>query len=336
MVHDRNFEYLPCLADARYRLFSYGNCNESIEFPPGSSNIVTPLLDLARTLDLSPYLDYETLTPDKNDPVHQIIKDCLHSGFYLFVNVDRFYYPSGVDAGKNHLKHPAFIYGYNDGENAYLLIEDCIQPSKMENYMLPYDYFDEAIAAADSGTGTYNIVLVRSKDQEQRFFSSYTKDQMRGNLGFLLQEEESPFIDPSISSVDTGVTVAYGLPMIRHFAEMLEQRLAGILNDDFEHRALAIKNPYYYRKSTVQLPFLLHRMNGLDERHFQSLTDEYKKLCNDWNVCGNTLIKYYYKLKYRMELNGIAQSEMDTLKRLLVKLYEKERVLIDKTRAVLG
>ncbi|MEC0169841.1 hypothetical protein [Paenibacillus graminis] len=336
MVNDRNFEYLPCLANARYRLFSYGNCNESIEFPPGSSNIVTPLLDMVRTLDFSPYLDYETLTADKNDPVHQIIKDCLHRGFYIFVDVDRFYYPSGVDAGKNHLKHPAFIYGYNDGASAYLLMEDCIQPSKMESYMLPYDRFDEAIAAAGSGADSYYIVLVRSKDQEQQFFSSYTKDQMRGNLEFLLQEEQSPFIDHAISSADTGVTVSYGLPVIRHFAEMLEQRLLAILRDDFEHRALAIKNPYYYRKSTIQLPFLLHRRNGLEERHFQSLTDEYKKLCNDWNLYGNTLIKYYYKLKYMKDLNWMAQGELDALKRLLAKLYEKERDLIDRTRTVLG
>ncbi|CQR54169.1 hypothetical protein [Paenibacillus riograndensis] len=336
MVHDRNFEYTPCLAKARYRLFAHGSSNENIDFPPGSSNVVTPLLDMVRTLDFSPYLDYETVTPDKEGPVHQIIKDCLHRGFYIFADVDRFYYPSGVDAGKNHLKHPAFIYGYDDEANAYLLIEDCIQPSTMESYLLPYDRFDEAMAAVRSETGTYHLVLVRKKDQELQFFSSYTKEQICSSLEFLLQEEQGPFIDHAMPSADTGVTVSYGLSVIRDFAETLEQRLLGLLKDDFEYRALAIKNPYYYRRSTIQLPFLFYRKNGLDERRLHSLTDEYKKLCNDWNVYGNTLIKYYYKLKYMKDLNWMAQSEMDALKRLLAKLYDKERDLIDKTRAVLA
>lgn len=334
-VQDRNFEHLACLADAKYRLFSYGKCNESVTFPAGGSNIISPLLDMVRTLDFSPYLDYETLTPEKSDPVHQIIKDGLHRGFYIFVDVDRFYYPSGVDAGRNHLKHPAFIYGYNDEENTYLLLEDCIQPSKMESYLLPYDRFEEAITAASAEADNYCIVLVRSKDQDQTFYSSYTKEQMRGNLDSLLKEEHSPFIDHAITSADTGVTVSYGLSMIRHFADMLDRRLMGLLQDDFEHRALAIKNPYYYRKSTIQFPILLQQKANFEERQFHSLADDYKKISNEWNVFGNTLLKYFYKLKYMKRLNWMSHSEMDALKGQLYNLYEKEKQIIDKTRNVL-
>lgn len=338
MTRDKSFEHAPCLSQARYRLHSPenssgGNADTAIAkaYEEGL------LLDVIRTLDLSAYLEFETQTIDHAENVHQTIKEYLHKGYYVFVDLDRFYYPTGVDAGKQHLTHPAFLYGYTDESSSFRLIEDCMQPSKMENYMLPYDRFDEAIASAHAETSTFRIVAARIKDQEgMQFHSSFSKELIRDNLQVLLVEEHNTAEEHSMYSKDYGVEAVYGLSAIKHFAETIEQRLLGISNTRFQQKAVAIKNPYFFRRATIHLPFLLHRNNWVNELQFENLTNEYKKLCNDWELYGNTLIKYYYKFHYIKDLKHTNKSEFDSLKGLLAKIYEKERYVTNMTIEVLA
>ncbi|WP_078557195.1 hypothetical protein [Bacillus alkalicellulosilyticus] len=76
--------------------------------------------------------------------LHEYIKNFLHEDYYILLKVDRYFYPNGRDAGKFHMVHPVFIYGYNDYEQCYYAIEDCMHPGKLDYYKLPYSCVNES------------------------------------------------------------------------------------------------------------------------------------------------------------------------------------------------
>ncbi|NRR24826.1 hypothetical protein [Brevibacillus sp. MS2.2] len=322
MNHDKNFEYTPCLAETKYQLHSLEEDarDETTENKSQAHEDGMLLLDVVRVLDLSSVLDFQTYSFAKEESGHPAIKEFLRNGYYVFVDLDRFYYPSGVDSEKQHIVHPAFLYGYNEETKSYLLIEDCMQPSKMEKYMLPYDCFDRAFASAQAPS----LLAARIKEQEeQQFFSRCTKELIKGNLHSLLLEERTQI--KGIHSENSPIYTAYGLSVIQRFADSIEQRLLGISLPNFQRKAVAIKNPYFFRKSTIHLPLILYKNNWVNETAFDQLTSEYKKLCHDWELYGNTLIKLYYKFSYSRGANQSHQSEMESLRELLMGMCEKEK-----------
>ncbi|GEB35851.1 hypothetical protein [Brevibacillus parabrevis] len=332
MNHDKNFAYAPCLAQAQYQLHSVADdgSQEAAEHSSQAHEEGSLLLDVVRALDFSSVLDFQTHSLEPADSVHLAIKQFLHSGYYVFVDLDRFHYPSGVDAEKHRQIHPAFLYGYDEQTKSYLLIEDCMQPSKMEPYALPYDCFDRAFAAAQ----TSSLIVTRVKEQEEvAFFSRCTKELISANLQTLLREECKPYKtdhagNPLISTTD-------GLSAIKQFADSLETRLFGISLSQFQRKAVALKNPYFFRKSTVHLPLILHKQNWVSEQEFQQLSSEYQTLCHEWELFGNSLIKCYYKSCYSKASTPAHQREIESLRELLGGMYEKEKRVASLTLELL-
>lgn len=66
------------------------------------------------------------------------IKTALQNDYCVFVTVDRYFYPSGREAGKLHMIHPVFIYDYDDFSETLKTIEDCMVPGTLAYYDLPY------------------------------------------------------------------------------------------------------------------------------------------------------------------------------------------------------
>ncbi|GED24493.1 hypothetical protein BAG01nite_05950 [Brevibacillus agri] len=320
MNRDKSFAYAPCMAQAQFHLHVV-EADDGQEAAAAHEEGVL-LLDVARGLDFSSVLDFQTRSLQANDSVHVAIKELLRSGYYVFVDLDRFHYPSGVDAEKQHQIHPAFLYGYDEHARSYLLIEDCLQPSKMEPYALPYDCFERALAAAQ----TSSLLVTRIKAQEEAaFFSRCTKELICANLQTLLREERKPF--KTDHAGNTLLSTTYGLSAIKQFAESLEPRLLGMSPAQFQRKAVAIKNPYFFRKSTVHLPLILQKQSWVNERECEQLQGEYKTLCQQWELFGNALIKFYYKSYYSKGRGSTPahQREVESLQELLVGLYEKEK-----------
>lgn len=74
--------------------------------------------------------------------LHDFIKKALDNECCVFFKVDRFFYLDGREAGKYHMEHPVFIYGYDPSKQCFKTIEDCKIPGTMQYYNLPYSVIE--------------------------------------------------------------------------------------------------------------------------------------------------------------------------------------------------
>lgn len=80
---------------------------------------------------------------DRNQ-LHEFITSGIQEGYCLFLKVDRYFYNDGREAGKTHMFHPVFIYGYEDNAKSYHCFEDCIIPGTIDYYKLSYSSVDQS------------------------------------------------------------------------------------------------------------------------------------------------------------------------------------------------
>jgi len=74
----------------------------------------------------------------RTEAIYDFVKTHLSRGYFVFLSIDRYYYPTGRESGKLHMVHPVFIHGMDDAKQIFYAIEDCILPGTMQYYELPY------------------------------------------------------------------------------------------------------------------------------------------------------------------------------------------------------
>lgn len=137
---NKSFRNISLHMDSMYlkKVYNQSYSSENIQGELVSSGAYFPKieysLDMLDELIDSYVEEFSNLESD----VHQCIKSALCDGFYVFVTVDRYFYPSGVNSNISHLYHPTFIYGYDEEQQCYLALEDCVVMGKMDKYRIPY------------------------------------------------------------------------------------------------------------------------------------------------------------------------------------------------------
>ncbi|WP_127530219.1 hypothetical protein [Paenibacillus kobensis] len=122
------------------------------------------------SLDLLDQLvEKKSFTFRNNDSNHVdgFLKASLDEGYFIFLRVDRFFYPKGREAGKYHMEHPVFIYGYDDTQKCYQTIEDCMIPGTMDYFPLPVSAVQTSCRSFIESGKEIEVILCKPNDRSK-------------------------------------------------------------------------------------------------------------------------------------------------------------------------
>jgi len=242
--------------------------------------------------------------PYQERELDNVIKSNLHDGYCVFLTVDRFFYPSGREAGRTSLIHPVFIIGYDDKLQCYRTIEDCILPGTMAYYDLPYSAVRQSCEQSKAEGRDIKISLCKP---------------MRGDLT----------VDPAIARTkaiamllqlleDTSVfyNAQYDLHVHRGIAGLERYRdefihLFANLKDDSIYKLFTLRFQQVHRRNQQLIAFL-HESGYLNKQDSVKLIPLYKSLESSWDL---------YKKRSYYHLASAERKEKDS-QALSQRLYD--------------
>lgn len=228
----------------------------------------------------------------------ELVRTAIGEGFYVFLKVDRFFYPSGRESGKTHLIHPVFVYGYDDGNRQLRVIEDCMMPGTMDDYLLPYESVARSL---DHLIGEHRVTLVRCKSADRRVpsFEDPLAPVRAATAMARRLLEGKPFYLEQYDLHYHG-----GLASLDSYVEELEL-LFGRLEDRrmFGMRTLAFQQVHGRNANVVR--FMLER-DMADPDKAEKLVQSYGQLRKQWEIFK---IKSYYLLDAKADDPSIIDAE---------------------------
>lgn len=258
--------------------------------------------------------------------VHEAIMTYLEMGYYLFVDLDRFYFPGGIEYNVRRFIHPSFVYGYNRDLRKYYMIEDCTKPRVLNYYELSHDQleaaFDEIRRKGEglySKTGIKAYKLISTTDYKYKI----TKNDVITNLENLLTESQD---DSSELCKLYDLNRIYGLNCIRQFSSAITDLFPRISSQNIViHYALA-SFPLDFQKSNLILVDILFNEGLLSEKACLHLREQYIALSQLWTRYRNNIFYYIQKKEINPD-EPIDPSYFLPLSTLLNEIYHKETLV---------
>ncbi len=325
MTADERFRNTPCAAARRYGMYlpPEGGSTLAERRMPRILEDGDMILQVKNIDNFSHMFVKKDVPVSPGVPIADVLIDRLNRGEYLFVYVDRYYYPSGNDAGRNHLLHPAFVHGYDTDKQVFHLIEDCVNVGKMERYELPFDDLRRACFAANAN----HVTTVRLRDDIPVSWDRYFGERLvRDNLELLLKEEtelnDVIWKNQRALLDEKGLRLRYGLSCIGIYAERIGSLLPPMSNRRLERLKVDLRMPHLFRKATVGLPRLLREATNVPDERIEHLAAQYEAMAERWGIVTSKILLYIGK---RASGGTIRQGYFDGLGRLLEELLELER-----------
>ncbi|WP_239617705.1 hypothetical protein [Cohnella mopanensis] len=221
----------------------------------------------------------------------QFIKNALREDFYIFLQIDRYFYPSGRESGVTHMVHPVFIHGYNDEEDYFYAIEDCVNPGINEYYALPYsavkrsfEHFvrnDEEIAVT--------LCKTRNRDVLVNFFENKTIPLTEAK-----QMATSLLEDRTIYKEEHDLYYHSGLSSFDHFGSELDEIYNRIQDKSiFGIQLLSLQQVH---KRNQELIRFLQENHLVETGDSDKLISLYTQIQKEWGIFKG---KSYYMLEMR-------------------------------------
>jgi hypothetical protein len=254
-------------------------------------------------------------TVPSDSDIIQVIKQYLNEGYYLFVILDRFYFPDGYDSGKRHFLHPAFIYGYDDRSGKLLMIEDCINILKYEKYEMSYNDVLKCVHY-DS-----NELIKGYKLKSAPIQFSVDVNNVIKSCKTLIEE------DIDYSNVESlGHIIKRGLSTISDSLEVIEIELPKVdTTICFNNLALLniIKTPKLLQERNLLRNMLLHKKTLITTSEATYFHSIYSEMDNKIEIYRNFIMTYFYKRQLDPNYS-IASQEIKHLKQTLKFIKENE------------
>lgn len=260
-------------------------------------------------------LDFESYVTPITFPLIGIpqldqVKAWLREGYYLFVPLDRFYFTGGVEFQDTHLVHASFVYGYDDDEQSFLLMEDCVQHGQYVRYKLSYSDF-KASCAALKDTERKPIRGFSPKAQKPPLSSDYYRNMALANLERLLRDERR---------VLPGGSVRYtGLVSVKKLAENLET--VDFLIPDFVTLRRVSTQAIGLKKRDLKLVELLTKEHLIGLEAGARFRGSFSCLLEKWTLFQKGMFLNFYRKKNKLKRN---MSFFDEMKTLLREIHDKE------------
>jgi hypothetical protein len=247
-----------------------GNSSVQVSFAPPPYG---ELIDKFERVDIKLHQDEDVIGR---------VEECLKDGYYVFVTVDRFYFPSTLDYKKKHLIHPTLIYGFNSSKNEFYLVDDVIKNGKHDKYVLSYASFLESTGSVKE-ISEIELGAVRVKkpmivhDFEERIIL----DNLRSILEFKIvpdPEDDKDWI--------------YGIDLLLEYSKIMEDVLP-IAEDPMRCIYLA-NQAYQVQFKNLELVNILFSRKRLPD---DQLRIHFEKICSKWQLYKYFMILYHEKQK---------------------------------------
>jgi hypothetical protein len=266
--------------------------------------------------------------------VDDAIREHLKMGYYLFVDLDRYYFPGGVEYLERSFVHPSFFYGFNDDTQSYTVIEDCITPRIMEVYELPYDILRDAFqqtlqnkkggnSPTGSPTGIRGVRLVSQDDYEYKLETQLIVQ----NLNRILNGSEKQQVDPYLDKY-------FGVECISEYANTITEVFPKITLKNLRIHFPLAAFPLDFQKGNLGLIETLVKHKLLSINKSQLITPLYEKLATLWEVYRNLIYKYIHIKQSGLIIDELAYFEK--VKIHLIETYNLEKTATQKFLDVLS
>lgn len=306
-VYDRGFNNLLC--------FYLGNYEINIQQNYGSTQ--TSHLDVSFTRpDLTSFFEEKVITVSAEDNIQEIIHQLLDDNFYIFLNIDRFYFPGSSDYNKSSFVHPTFVYGYNN--RGYKLLEDCVKGGTVDYYEIDNENFTKSFNSTIEISNQATIHCVRLKNDSLNVKKEISREYVISTLNMLLQTETQ--------SNESGSKYK-GLISVKKYAELFTKENVQLIvqPEQFMTFFKQIKRGVTLQKRNLLILEDCHEFNLIEETAYNQLKDLYKDHHNQWEIVANKIGWLMYKNSEKFLI-----SKSKELQEMLIDLYNREINLTKK------
>ncbi|AIQ56966.1 hypothetical protein [Paenibacillus borealis] len=245
------------------------------------------------------------------EKIHTAIKEKLDDGFFVFITVDRFFYPSGVNSKISHMVHPAFIYGYNDEEGCYHSIEDCITMGKMDYYNIPFTSLDQSIKYFKELDKNVDVSYCRVNESDGSF-------KHHVELSQVIKSLEITLYGGQIYNKNYDLYYHSGIDALTNYLEEFEYLFFNLKDENqFKARTLSFCQLHERNRRLTQL---ISESYGID---ISDIDEIFIQLQRKWESFKN---RSYYLLEIK-RMNGVNHNhnDLEKLRFLLESIIELER-----------
>ncbi|WP_336783685.1 hypothetical protein [Paenibacillus illinoisensis] len=257
-------------------------------------------------------LDFETHTVTKD--VLETIKERISEGYYIFMEVDRYYFPGSIDYFKNHIRHRTLIYGYDDNDKCLFLIEDCVRLGHSDHFLLSYEDFDTVCNDAFTySKGSIELLCCKVNNiaEDVSPITNDIESKIITNLQHYLKNQKVEYDDIYFDT--------YGIVAIQEYADSILDIVPFI--EDYPILQAVSKMPVDLQKRNLLTIALIDELGKLNNNSIEQLTILYNEIFNNWKLFRNLIFMYVEKKK----IKDIKKDYIDKIKILLNELYKKEK-----------
>jgi len=237
----------------------------------------------------------------------QMIKNALRDEIFIFLQIDRYFYPNGREAGVTHMIHPVFIHGYNDEEECFHAIEDCVNPGIMEYYTLPYSAVKKSFEHFVRNDEEITVTFCKTRNQDvlETFFDNKIIPLMEAR-----EMAASLLEDVTIYKEEYDLHYHSGVASFDYFGSELEELYNRIRDRSiFGIRLLSLQQVHTRNQDLIRF---LQENQFVDAGKADSLISLYHQLHKEWAIFKG---KSFYTLELRDSSGqSISPSHIDALK----------------------
>ncbi|WP_342479066.1 hypothetical protein NYE24_15790 [Paenibacillus sp. FSL H7-0350] len=257
--------------------------------------------------------------------LYDFIKKAINDGYGVFLKIDRFFYFDGREAGKYHMEHPVFIYGYDPSPQIFKTIEDCRIPGTMQYYDLPYSVIKASCEDFISHGKNIEVVLYKPNNNfdlmGKREVSLLQAKKMCNNLlthgG--LGSEYNLLYEIGLAGIKT-----YGKNFVDLFSKIEE---FGV----FKTRVAQFQQ---FHIRNVNLIKLLNEYGYINDQDSKDLCNRYEQIRSLWG----SFKQKSYQIIARKKLNictSIMKDELISLSMIIGEIVKYESEATNKMLKVL-
>ena len=283
--HDKSFTSWPLTFKTQYwkKLFVQKfPSEEKYEFLLSQGLFLPKVSYVNDQLYSSFHINKKFVQESERNTLHLMIREALQQQLYVFITVDRFYYPSGRESAKTHFDHPVFIHGYSDEENCYLAFEDCLTPGYEHPYQIPYDVIDSSANYFFEQNIDVEFRSVRINPEKISAYQFDITEETLANIFKLATVEEVVYLEHFELSYQVGIS------SLVHYSDEADDILSNLPDESmFALRANTfIQN---HKKNSLLIHHLHSKGKANDQlMHLSELINDVRK---KWEVFRNSILR---------------------------------------------
>jgi len=218
--------------------------------------------------------------------LHELIQNALSQQQFIFLSIDRFFYPTGREANKIHFIHPVFIHNISDINNVphnYEVIEDCLSPGRMHHYNLPFEViYNSTRYLLESGHNVSFRTVALNKQRVNNYTIKYSQST-------LLDLRNIIAADKVVYQRDYDLYYQVGIGALDDYFEEFEE-IISTLNDESMFALRTTSFIQNHKKNALFLKYLFN--TGIyNNPSILELAQQSSVISNKWEVFKNVTLK---------------------------------------------